>query len=643
VLRAPARFCLFTSLVLFTSSAWLCVAAEAKAAAREDYKVALAAIKRSDWLDYEQLRARLDDYPLAIYLDYYKLDKQVHRVQPEEAIRFVSSSQDSPLPNRFKARYLKRAGSDRRWQDFLALMPDEPNAVELKCYYFRAKLATGDDTAAWEGAQRLWTHGKSQPKECDPLFSAWLKSGLLTDDVVWARLLKVFDARQRSLLAYVARQGSDALKPWSDILQAVYRHPDRINRHKLPPSKAYSADIASHGLAYLARYNPAKALTLWQGYQGQLTFNARQQRQVEYAIALHSLFGKTEKNVAWLDQSLPRLKDDKLVELRLRWELAEQDWQALGGTLSLLSEEKAGESAWRYWRAIVAQKAGDIEQHRAAMEALSLERGYYSFLAADRLGKPYAFNNKALSADSATLAPLRKIPAVQRVEELVYHEEEQLAHSEWFNILENQGADRREALGSFAAEQGWYRMAIDAANKAEAWDRLDLRFPMPWQDTFAQYASLSQVPSTELMSIARRESAFYPQANSPVGARGLMQLMPATGKEVASSLGKRHRKSDLYQIDHNVLLGSTYYRQLLDRYNGNRVFALTAYNAGPHRVDRWRSRSGASVPVEVWVETIPYRETRNYVQAVLAYNVVFQHLQGLDRGILSPGELQAMY
>jgi soluble lytic murein transglycosylase len=122
-----------------------------------------------------------------------------------------------------------------------------------------------------------------------------------------------------------------------------------------------------------------------------------------------------------------------------------------------------------------------------------------------------------------------------------------------------------------------------------------------------------------------------------------MQLMPATGKQVASSLGRRHAGSDLYEVEPNVLLGSTYYRQLLDRFDGNRVFAFTAYNAGPHRVDRWRHKEGEGVPVDVWIETIPYKETRNYVQAVLSYNVVFQYLLGDAHRLLTPEEQQAQY
>jgi len=613
--------------------------------ARDDYGNATQAIRRGGWTEYEQLRSGLDNYPLAVYLDYYKLSGRPQRVRPAEARRFVDLSRDTPLPNRFLAVYLTRAGEDRRWKDFLSVMPDEPNSIELKCYYFRAKLGTGDTLAAWEGAQRLWNHGESRPKQCDPLFSAWLKADKLSDEIVWQRMLKAFEARERSLMTYVARKGSAQLSPWSDKLMAVYRQPDRIRGQSLPASSPYSSDIASYGLAYLARYNPEKALVFWQQYQAQLSFNEAQVYRVDHAIALRSLIARTEAHQSWLASTLARLADDKLVEIRLRWALAEQDWAALLGTLPLLSEPRAGENVWRYWHAIAREQLGDAGEAREELLSIAGERSYYSFLAADRLGEPYAFNNKAQMTTLPLVRqqPIEQMPVVMRVEELYFHEQPQLAHSEWFKVLEDSDGPTQEGLASYASGQGWYRMAIDGANKAKAWDRLDLRFPTPYQDTFEHYASLQKVPSTELMAIARRESAFFPAAQSPVGARGLMQLMPATGKQVASSLGKPHSRSDLYEVEHNVLLGSAYYRQLLDRFNGNRVFALAAYNAGPHRVDRWRSKTGESVPVEIWVETIPYRETRNYVQAVLSYNVVFHHLLGADRSLLTLTEKQAQY
>ena len=237
-------------------------------ASREHYSDAVGAIERGQWTEYEQLRPALDDYPLAIYLDYYRLSGQPARVRPADARSFIERSAGSPLPNRFLGVYLKQAGKQQRWDDFLQVKPDEPNSIELKCYYFRAKLAAGDTEAAWEGAQRLWDHGESRPKECDPLFAAWRKSGGLTDEVVWSRQLKAFSARQGSLLKYVARQGSPELTPWSDKLLAAYRQPDKLRQQALPPQSPYSADIASHGLVLLARYSPAKALQYLGGLPG---------------------------------------------------------------------------------------------------------------------------------------------------------------------------------------------------------------------------------------------------------------------------------------------------------------------------------------------------------------------------------------
>lgn len=614
--------------------------------ARKDYDAAVKAIDQGQWSAYSKLRPSLDTYPLAIYLDYQQLSRQVRTVPPAQAQAFIDRSENTPLTNRFLSLYLHEAGKQRRWNDFLQLMPTAPRSVALQCYYYQAKFATGDKQAAFAGAKGLWVHGKSQPKQCDPLFKAWMKAGGLTDDIVWARLLNAFDERQGSLLRYIARQGSKQLKAWSDRLLAVYQQPENLRAQVLPPNAAYSTDVASHGLSYLARYSPAKALRYWNLYQQELTFNSQQTQVVERAIALRGLFAKEHSLIPWLQGALARLGEDKLVEIRLRWALAEGDWAAIEKTLPLLSAQARQDSNWRYWAAKMHQHFGRTEQATALLTQLATERGYYSFLAADMLGQPYAFAHKTLAASQALLdgLPPHTQEVVKRITELHYHDEATLAHSEWFTMLSGTPDPlHQQQLAVLAADQGWYRMAIDAANRAKAWDALDLRFPLPYQSTFEQFATNANVPSTELMAIARRESAFFPEARSPVGALGLMQIMPATGRQVASSIGKRHRNADLYKVEHNVHLGSTYYRQLLDRFGGNRIFSLAAYNAGPHRVDRWRNDAGKTVPVDVWVETIPFKETRKYVQAVLAYNVVFGYLMGDTHALLTPLEKQASY
>ncbi|MCB1710843.1 MAG: hypothetical protein KDI10_19220, partial [Halioglobus sp.] len=405
-------------------------------AERRQYEAAMRAVDKGRWTEYEQLRPALDQYPLAIYLDYFQLTRQSRDVRPADALRFISRSADSPLPNRFSNLYLRQAGREQRWQDFLQVRPDEPEGIELKCYYFRARLAAGDSDIAWDGARRLWDAGESRPNACDPLFAAWLKSGQLTDEVVWSRQLKAFDARQRSLLAYVAKQASPQLAPWADKLLAVYLQPEKIRQQTLPASSPYSADIASHGLVLLARYNPEKALQYWRDYQAELDFSAGQVRLVESAIALQGLFARTQDLSPWLHGALDRLDDDKLVEIRLRWALAEQDWETLAQTLPLLSDSGRQAEVWRYWQAVLAEREGDTERAEALFTALGGERSYHGFLAADRVGRAYSFNHQTPVLDAATASALQQLPVVQRVGELNFHEDWNLAHSEWYYLLQ---------------------------------------------------------------------------------------------------------------------------------------------------------------------------------------------------------------
>ncbi|HBM82753.1 MAG TPA: murein transglycosylase [Halieaceae bacterium] len=610
---------------------------------RERYSDAVVAIDRGRWTEYQQLRPALDEYPLAMYLDYFELSRKPSAVRPGDAQLFLQRSAGTPLPNRFLAVYLQRAGQEQRWRDFLAVMPTEPNSIELKCYYFRARLAASDPLAAWEGAERLWVHGESRPKACDPLFAAWQKAGELDDEAVWARLLKAFDARQRSLMNYVARQGSADLQPWAERLLQAYVQPDQMQKRLQPGDDPKVADIVAHGTAYFARYKPEAALVQWQYFQQRMVFTAAQQAQAERELALRSLFARSDVNLAWVEEALARLGDDLLVEVRLRWALEEQDWSALAANLQKLSVEGSAAPAWRYWRAVLYERDGETALAQALFREVAGERDYYGFLAADRLGLPYQFNPQVVTVAAERAGPLRELPVVQRIQELYHHDEENLAHSEWYQALQLTTPEEQVELAALAAELGWHRMAIDAANRAQAWDALDLRFPLPYRDTFTRLAAQRGLQKTELMAIARRESAFYAGARSPVGARGLMQVMPATGREVAASLGTPHSDSALYDVEHNVLLGSAYYRQLLDRYDSNRVLALAAYNAGPHRVTRWLNAADATVPVDVWIETIPFRETRNYVQAVLAYNVVFQYQLGESGSLLTERERQLAY
>lgn len=630
--------------ILFVTTV-LCAASWAAAQTLQQrtlYTEADAALDAREWSDYDRFRQQLTDYPLAIYLDYRRLDSRLRHVKSGQASSFLSASAGTPLELRFKDRYLRRSGKDRRWQDFLSVAPSTPASIDLQCYYYRAQLASGDSEQAWSGARKLWIHGDSRPDACDPLFQAWQQTGTMDDDAVWKRQLLAFEARRQGLMKYAARQGSEALAPWSERLLTVYRYPRKLAGMNLPPQQAYSLDILAYGTQRMARVDPAKARRDWETMQGSHVFTTAQKRMVGDAIAWRTLFDRIDANLPWLDQYLVDRGDAKLVETRLRLAIRLSDWKGLLSLSGYLPEARSSATVWRYWRAHARHQIGPTAQAKAEFRLLAMDRDYYGFLAAEQLGLPYQLNNKPLSLPAKPL-PIVSGEAVSRTGELLYHDLPRDARSEWLYLLSRAKDSERVALAGHASDQGWYRFAIDAAIEARQWDALGVRFPQPYAETFQDYGKRYGIPDTELVSIARRESAFFSHAQSGAGARGLMQLLPSTAKRTARSLGQYNLSADLYQVEANIALGGAYYRQLLDSHGDNRVLSLAAYNAGPHRVKSWLKDTGKTMDVYQWVETIPFRETRDYVQGVLAYNVVYDRLRNGSQSLFRDVELAMRY
>jgi soluble lytic murein transglycosylase len=610
--------------------------------ARLLYSQAEAAIAAGDWQRFEQLRAQLDEYPLALYLDYQRLDSRLRQVPGDKARLFLETSADTPLQLRFKGRYLRQSGKDERWDDLLAVTDSLPNTTDLQCYYYLARLAQGDSVVAWQGARDLWAYGKSQSNACDPLFKAWIDNGQIDDEAVWQRQLLAFDARHQGLMIYVGDLGSEQLQSWTEQLLAVYRRPHTLATIGLPAYDPRSLDIYTRGLARYARVDANRALGLWLRLLPKHNFSTTQMLQVQDALAWQTLRDGATKNRHWLDQYLAGRGNMKLLEARLRLAIRQSDWTALLEMSVYLDESTGQLTAWRYWNAHASAATGQALQAVASWKELAAERDYYGFLAAEKLALPYQLNNKPLLFTNADPNIVGAV-AVQRTGELMYHGKLREARSEWNYLLPRVVTADRAALSHHARQQGWYRFAIDAAIEAQAWDALELRFPQPYTDFFQDYGQRYGVPDTELLSIARRESAFFSHARSEAGARGIMQLLPSTARRAARSLGQQALASDLYQVDANIALGGAYYRQLLDAYDNNRVLSLAAYNAGPQRVRRWLRETDKTLDVYQWVETIPFPETRSYVQAVLAYNVVYDRLRQGQQKVFLASEIEASY
>ena len=620
------RFIIFLCLALPSVT----LIADDTALQREQFLAAEKELKTGLGPRYKALREKLEDYPLAIYLDYAELIERLHTLQPQEAKLFLSKAKGSPLESRFLAAYLEHKGRDRHWQELLGVMDAAPNDPRLQCFYYRAQRSIGNHSLAWKGAAQLWNTGRSQDEACDPLFERWIKEGGgPDDDVVWSRALKAFDARRPQLIRYVQRFASPDLRAMLDELLSVYRHPDRLVSDAHEPNR-WHAQLMTAGIRRLARVNPEQGRKALLNAQSVQSFTDLEVEAMEKMILRHSLFTQASAPDQWLLDRLERLADDEMTEIYLRNQVSEGDWSTLLKALPWLSKTTRRKDQWRYWWARALEESGQWSDAEVTYRSLAQERSYHGFLAADRLALDYQLN--ALSPPSS------QAPAdlgVVRVRELMALDRVADAKVEWRKLLSRLNTQAGARAAQWAMEQGWADLAIDAANHVKAWDIVDLRFPEAFAEDFANAAANNQVDSVELMAIARRESAFYPRAQSDVGARGLMQLMPGTAKQVAKRLGLPYRHARLFDPDYNVTLGSRYYQSLLERFDGHRPKALAGYNAGPHRVDRWSQRD---IPVDQWIDSLPFRETREYVQAVLAYTVIYRARAGEPGKLLTQEE-----
>ncbi|WP_394294027.1 transglycosylase SLT domain-containing protein [Aeromonas rivipollensis] len=608
------------------------------------YREGYDAVRANDQARFQQIRARLNHYPLRPYLDYYQLAFRPGAADYNDVTRFIRQHGDTPQSNRLERSYLTYLAQSQQWSQFLRFYPAKPNSTDLLCMHYQARYYTGHKSEALQEAGKLWLTGQSRPDACDPLFQLWQQAGLRTQEKIWQRMKLAFEAQNPNLIRHLGAQLGGSLKPYGDQMIALFDQPARAMNPASFSTAPQSRQLLSLGLARYANEQPEPALRQLGEMKRRFGLNQAEVARVERAAARRLLLDRSLAQRSWLDATLVRMKDAELVELRARLAIWEQDWRGLEGWVKRMPMALQKEDRWRYWLARSLEVQGRQKPARELYLETANLRGFYGFMAAQRTGVPYRIKNQSVGhkvPDWRTASS--RWPFLVRVRELLAMNEITAARSEWIHNMDRNPVAQRLEFGHIALNQGWHELAILSSIRAEAWDAIDLRFPLPLKRTFSQMAQERTMNTSLLYAISRQESALYPLAQSPVGARGLMQLMPATAKETAAKLGVPYRnEQQLFDPTMNIRLGSAYLKRLLDVYDGNRILAAAAYNAGPGRVKRWREQS-TNKPMDVWVESIPYKETRNYVQNVLSFDLIYQHKLQQPLRFMSERELNHAY
>ena len=339
----------------------------------------------------------------------------------------------------------------------------------------------------------------------------------------------------------------------------------------------------------------------------------------------------------WRDEQIRQLQTDNLTERRLRMAI----WQKtdLSPWLNSLTTEGKAKQEWRYWEA-----KQDISKNIEKLTALSKERGFYPMLAAVQLKQAYKVDYPiAPSFTVAEQLPFEQVFAMIR--ELRELGRNGLAKQRWRILLDNADFTTQLKLAEYAENQQWFELAVDASIVAKAWDYLSLRLPNAYSEYFNSALQNLNISKTFAMAIARQESAWNPMAQSSANARGLMQLLPSTAKLTAENNQLPYQgEQDLFKPLNNILLGTAHLNELNGKYPNNRILIAAAYNAGANRVEKWLSRANGKLALDEFVASIPFYETRGYVQNVVTYDFYYQILQNKENPqIFSQEELNRLY
>jgi soluble lytic murein transglycosylase len=655
------KSCFKTSIWQATAFAWVATLSTALSAAdlaqaphvnentieqRSIFTLARAAFAAGDAVAFHELRAQLSDYPLVAYLDYPALIAQLPSLPYEQVDNFLNTWSGTYLAERLEREWLTELARQELWGDIQRYHNPENSTTVLSCHALRARLEAGDRSALSD-VSPLWNVGRSQPNECDPLFESWLAEGFLTPDIAWDRFRKLLQARQHNLANYIARLMPSREQALAELYLSIDNDPTRLPGNEgLRIIGPETREITLHGIRRLALTDAPLALQTLAEYRDIHTLDESETLALQRDITLRLLLQGFVSEAENLLHDTPGLATETLVGTVLREAMRYQDWPRIAAWLNRLPADAQESERWQYWRARTLELEGTSEsliQARVIHAKLAQTRSFYGFLSSDKLGLNYEFVERPVQVSTAEMLALYDQPAIVRAYELFHIDDEINARNEWQHATRGMTQQQVISSGKLANSWGWYRNSIQAMIQASHWDDLQLRFPLAYHDLFTAAASEYQIQTPFLFAVARQESAFMQDVSSPAGARGLMQLMPGTARQTAGRIGLQISEQDLFNPDINIALGSRYMAELLAEFNGNRILATAAYNAGPNRVKQWLERSAANpLPLDMWIETIPFFETRAYVQNVLAYSVIYGYRMGTATSFLTEEEQTSM-
>jgi len=602
---------------LFVFLAFLAIQPAHSADGDDDFMRARQAYAAGDHAAFEKHAARLSSaHPLYPYLAYWRLQKSANLANDNQVTDFLSAYPDTWLAERVRADWLKQLGRREMWPAYAAEYPRlvRPD-VTHQCYAHRAQLAAGNRSRIKE-AVALWFNGNDLPSACEALFAQLFREELINREDVWRRLRLALEAGNPNVALVI-----NTWLPLEERLnklaldQATQAPATYLQSTDTQPDNRAARELKLYALTQLAKLNSQQAEAALQRSLEQLP--EADQRYAWGQLATQAARRHETNALSWFARAGTWVVSDLQREWWVRAALRVGEWNTVATVIDSMTDPYRNLSIWRYWHARADKALGRATQARAMFAALAREANYYGQLAQEELDEgslPSAINVKTSGEEAESIA---RLPGIQRAMALYGLGLRSEANNEWNWTTRNFDDRQLLAAAELARRAEWFDQAINTAEKTRDIHDFELRYLAPYRELASIAAAENKLDEAWVYGLMRQESRFINVARSSVGASGLMQIMPDTARWIAKRLGiKGFEVNEMRSPATNIKFGTYYLKHVQDRLDGSPVLATAAYNAGPGRAQRWRSM--APMEAAVYIESIPFNETRDYVRKVMS-------------------------
>ena len=573
------------------------------------------AVRKDDIEKVDFYANRLANYQIPSYVDYYRLKPRIRQLTEAQFRDYLARYQGSAIADRFRNDWLLELGRKRDWVLFDEQYPQFAldDDTQLKCYALMSKVAKGQNVA--EDARKLLLSPPGYGEACGSLIAALAQSGQFDSNDLWAQIRLAGQSNATGPARRIATLlgASDAKMAQAiDLPALVLAKGPGIGR---PDHEMYLVAVGR-----MARSTLKLGVVALQKASGKLT---AQEMAIGWGnVALQASYSLAPEAYEYWQKSAGAPLTQEQLQWKARIALREGDWALVRSTIEAMPATLRQDPTWIYWlaRSLQAQAPGQPNAKATALyRSISDQSNFYGLLANEELGNHLVLPPPGAPVTPAEIAAMAANPGLARALKFFNMRLRFEGTREWNWELRSMSERQHLAAAEFARQNNVLDRMVNTSDRTRLEVDYTQRYPTPHDDVMHPATQTLGLDKAWVYGLIRQESRFIMDAQSHVGASGLMQVMPSTARYVAKKIGLTDFVVEtLSDVRTNVMLGTNYLNMVIGGLDGSQVLATAAYNAGPGRLRIWRATMTRPLEGAVFAETIPYTETRGYVKNVMA-------------------------